>query len=41
MLELNYIDDHFCNSLRQRLVDIVRFGPLCIAINLTVLKRVY
>ena len=33
--------DTIHNSLRPSLVDVVCFGPLCITIRLTVLKRVY
>ena len=30
-----------CNSLNPTLVDIIRFGPLNITVNLTILKRIY
>ena len=33
--------DTICNDPSPPLVDIVHFGPLCIAINLAVFKHVY
>ena len=33
--------DNICNSPSLLLVDIVRFAPLYITVNLTVLKRAY
>ena len=31
----------YCNSLSPLLVDIVWFDPLCVTVNLTVLRHVY